>query len=403
MVDHREIGQKLKLFMFHELSPGNPIWLPAGNTIYSILSDKIRKLNKDNGYVEVRTPIMWNTELYNTSGHWEHYHENMYLIDNLLINPEEDGPLYALKPMNCPGHMLIYKSQQFSYADLPYRIHDQGILHRKEVSGAIGGLTRCKSFCQDDGHVFLTESQLENEIRSIYDMIVRVYKVFDMSITPILSSKPNDSMGDNDLWVKAQNILMKVLDEVAGRENYIVDIGGGAFYGPKIDFRVKDSHNREFQTATIQLDFQLPLRFELKYTDADNTFKTPIVVHRAIFGSFERFIGILLEHYHGRLPIWLAPTQVIILPIAERHNEYAKQVHKAFIKAGLRARVNCDNLTLNKKILFAEEEYIPNIYIVGDKELATSSITLRKQNDKAQYVRLLADEIDFIKGEDVNF
>jgi threonyl-tRNA synthetase len=388
-MDHRDIGQKLKLFMFHPYSPGCPIWLPNGDTVYSILSNKIRDFNKQNGYVEVRTPVIWKKELFEQSGHWDHFAKNMFKFS------EDEDNIYALKPMNCPGHMLIFKSQHWSYRDLPYRIHDQGLLHRNEVSGSLGGLTRCRSFCQDDGHIFLMESQLEEEIENIYKMIQRVYNVFSMSMSCSLSTRPKDFMGDLDLWNKAEDILKHVLDK---QTEFDLDEGGGAFYGPKIDFKIKDSLGREFQTATIQLDFQLPKRFELEYIDADNNRKTPIVVHRAMFGSFERFIGILLEHYAGRLPVWLAPVQVAILPIAERHNDYGN-----FVKMGLgdiRSVIFKDNITLNKKIMMAEEQHIPLMVVLGDKEI-NNQITLRE--NKKSYPMTINDLCDYIINQDRNF
>ena len=367
-MDHRDIGQKLKLFMFHPYSPGCPIWLPRGNTLYSILSNKIRKFLVQNGYEEVRTPVLWKKQLFEQSGHWSHFADNMFKIE------DDEKETYALKPMNCPGHMLIFKSQQFSYQDLPYRLHDQGMLHRNEVSGALGGLTRCRSFCQDDGHIFIREDQLEEEINNIYETVVRIYNRFNMHVSATLSTRPTEFMGEPVLWDKAEAILANILK---GRCDYTVDAGGGAFYGPKIDFRIKDSLGREFQTATIQLDFQLPVRFELSYTDTDGGKKCPIVIHRALFGSFERFVGILLEHYQGKLPSWLNPVQVNLLPIADRHIDVCQKANTLLREKGVRSQILIDNMTLSKKILRAREDNCNYMLIAGDKE-SFPNFTVRK-------------------------
>jgi len=368
MLDHREIGRQLDLFMFSELSPGCPIWLPAGNTVYSLLSDKIRRLNLDNGYVEVRTPVLWKTALYEQSGHLEHYKKNMFLIDQ-----EEEQ--YALKPMNCPGHMVIFKSQQFSYRDLPYRLHDQGILHRNEASGSLGGLTRCKSFCQDDAHCFIKPEDIQSEIGSIISMIGRVYAAFGMKTRAVVSTRPEKFMGEIKIWSQAESLLAECLNEAKITFDY--DQGGGAFYGPKIDVMIEDSLGREWQTATIQLDFQLPERFDLSYIAADGSNQRPIVVHRAMYGSFERFIGILLEHYQGRLPFWLAPTQVIFLPIADRHIEFARPFAAELKKIGIRAEVDEKNGTLNQKILTSQVRQIPFACVLGDRELNDYKFAVR--------------------------
>jgi threonyl-tRNA synthetase len=389
MLDHREIGRQLDLFMFSELSPGCPIWLPAGNAIYSVLSDKIRNLNYRNGYVEVRTPVLWKTQLYEQSGHLEHYRKNMFLIEHRLSplgEPFEwDTAAYAMKPMNCPGHMVIFKSKRFSYRDLPYRIHDQGILHRNEASGSLGGLTRCKAFCQDDAHCFIKPEDVQNEILSIMNMIGDVYRAFDMRSRAVLSTRPNNFMGDLNVWEQAESNLVDALNEA--RLSFEYDVGGGAFYGPKIDVMVKDSLGREWQTATIQLDFQLPERFELEYVAEDGSMKRPIVVHRAMYGSFERFIGILLEHYQGRLPTWLSPTQVIFLPISDRHIEYCKRKAEELRKLGIRHEVDEKNGTLNQKVLIAQQRQIPYILVCGDKEVEQDSFSVRKLDGSNQFMK----------------
>lgn len=370
--DHRDYLQQLELCMFSEFSPGNPIWLPAGNTIYSILSEKIRQLNFANGYVEVKTPVLWKTSLYQLSGHLSHYKENMFIIPG-----DED---YALKPMNCPGHMLIFKSKQFSYRDLPYRLHDQGILHRNESSGAVGGLTRCRSFCQDDAHCFIKPEDIRSEISNIITMIQRVYKMFSMPIRCVLSTRPQSFMGQPETWDVAEKELKAVLEDQ--QLDFTVGEGEGAFYGPKIDFIVKDSLDREWQTATVQLDFQLPERFELEYISNTNERLRPIVIHRAMYGSFERFIGILLEHYSGALPPWLSPTQAIILTIADRHAKYAKSVAEKLKGIKCRVEVDDSNSTLNQKVLIAQNKKIPYIIVVGDKEEASQTLNVRNLDGK---------------------
>jgi threonyl-tRNA synthetase len=389
MMDHREIGQKLDLFMFHELSPGCPIWLPKGTLIYNLLAESIRELNLKNGYNEVRTPIIWKSELYRQSGHMDHYRDNMF-----HLHDPEGRYEYNLKPMNCPGHMLIFQSKQWSYNDLPYRIHDQGVLHRNETSGAIGGLTRCRAFCQDDGHVFLTEKQIGAEVEKMVKMVHTVYECFNMSVRCVLSTRPDGFMGTSAQWDNAEAMLTAAIHG----STFTVDHGGGAFYGPKIDFIVKDSQDREWQTATIQLDFQLPQRFKLEYTAEDGSFQTPVVIHRAYYGSFERFIGIVLEHYQGDLPLWLAPVQVRILPISDKHLDYAKQVQILCEDAGLRAEVDSSNRRVDRKIVDCEQQHIPYTYVVGSREEKDRTVSVRcggkdiGANDMAKEIENLVAE-----------
>jgi threonyl-tRNA synthetase len=377
MKDHREIGRQLDLFMFSELSPGCPIWLPRGNTLYTLLSDKVRDMNKLSGYVEVRTPVLWKTDLFKKSGHWDHFKQNMFLID-----PREDNqgdevrlhaePEFALKPMNCPGNMVIFGSRQWSYRDLPYRIHDQGMLHRNEPSGSLGGLTRVRSFCQDDGHIFCTPETLGSEIEDLVEMVEELYEEFGLSLRATLSTRPAGFMGTKKEWDHAEGVLKESLSGM----NYQVAEGEGAFYGPKIDFMVKDSFDREWQTATIQLDFQLPQRFELKYADAHDIDRTPIVIHRAMYGSLERFIALLLEHTQGDLPAEYAPVQAIVCTVSEKHIEYAKQVHTIFCSN--RVELDISNIRLPQKIALAETRKIPYIAVVGDKEVETQTVTVRR-------------------------
>jgi threonyl-tRNA synthetase len=366
--DHRKLGKEMELFFMHPYSPGSIFWLPKGNTLFQILSNKIREYNYRNGYIEVRTPQLFKKELWEISGHWEHYKENMFCFEN-------ENETYALKAMNCPSHMLIFKSQLRSYRDLPIRIHDQGVLHRNEASGALGGLTRVRMFSQDDAHLFVTEEQLKDEINLIIKMIKRIYTVFEMSFKVVLSTRPEKFMGDIELWNNAEKILEEVIKE--NQLEYSISPGDGAFYGPKIDYLVYDALGREHQTATTQLDFQLPRRFELTYVDKNNEYKTPIVIHRAMYGSLERFIGILIEHYAGIFPIWLAPIQGVIINISDKHKEYCKELENKFKSLGLRIFFNDKHETMNYKIREAQLQKIPYMLVVGDKEIENNSISLR--------------------------
>lgn len=371
MKDHREIGRDQDLFLFHELSPGSPIWLPMGVRLLSTIQNWMRGLLK--GYQEIQTPIMWKSELFATSGHLDHFRENMYFVQN------EDEE-HALKPMNCPASMLVYKSRQFSYRDLPVRYADFGTLHRNETSGAIGGLTRCRMFHQDDAHIFLAPEQLEKEIAELIQLVKYVYNFFGMEIKSRISTRPKKFMGEASLWDHAESVLKNALGSSEIAE------GEGAFYGPKIDFTVKDSLGREWQTATIQLDFQLPERFDLRYADVDNQVKRPVVIHRAILGSFERFIGVLLEHYQGKLPIWLAPIQAVILPISEKQMNYANESAK--LLGEYRIEVDNSNETLGHKIALWSSKMVPYFIIVGGREEASKRYTLRDRDAKKSEVSL---------------
>ncbi|MBC7476420.1 MAG: threonine--tRNA ligase [Candidatus Sericytochromatia bacterium] len=388
--DHRKLGKELELFFFHPYAPGSPFWLPKGNTIFQILSSKIREYNARNGYVEVRTPQLFKKDLWETSGHWEHYKDDMF-------NFESEEETYSLKPMNCPSHMLIFKSQLRSYRDLPIRIHDQGVLHRNEDSGALGGLTRVRMFSQDDAHVFATEETLKQEINSILTMIKRIYSVFDMKFSVSLSTRPENFMGEPELWDMAEKMLEEVIIE--NELEYKLNKGDGAFYGPKIDYLVTDAIGREFQTATTQLDFQLPRRFDLTYVDKDNSFKHPIVIHRAMYGSLERFIGILIEHYAGIFPLWLAPVQCHVINISDRHAEYAHKVSNLLAERGIRAVVDDRNETMNYKIREAQLKKIPYMLIVGDKEMEAESIGVRNLKGGDLGLATVSDFIEQITAE----
>lgn len=367
--DHRKLGRELELFFFHEFAPGSAFWLPKGNTLYKTLSEKMRAYNLRNGYVEVKTPQLFRKELWETSGHWDHYQEDMFLF-------EDEGSQSGLKPMNCPSHMLIFKSSLRSYRDLPLRIHDQGVLHRNEKSGVLSGLTRVRSFCQDDAHLFVTPDQIEPEIQKLLEMASKTYALFDMKFSKVyLSTRPENFMGDIEMWNAAEASLEKVIK--ANELNYVINAGDGAFYGPKIDFIIEDALGREWQTATIQLDFQLPLRFELKYIDRNNEGKTPIVIHRAIYGSLERFIGILIEHYAGAFPLWLAPVQCHIINIAADQIEYGQALQEKLLAAGVRSHLDIRNESMAYKIREAQLQKIPYMLVIGEKERQEGTVSVR--------------------------
>ena len=315
--DHRKVGKDLGLFMFHKWSPGATFWLAKGTVLWNTLADYMRSVLIPAGYVEVKAPIIFNKALWETSGHWQHYRENMFLV-------ESEGEQMGLKAMNCPGHFLIYASDVRSYRDLPIRLHEQTPLHRHEASGVLSGLTRVRQFSQDDGHCFVMESQIGEEVERLLRLVQRVYGDFGLEPAMKLSTRPAEFLGKIEQWDHAERELRRALDAVG--QAYVVNEGDGAFYGPKIDFDVTDAIGRKWQCATIQLDYQMPERFDLKYVGADNAEHRPVVIHRAIFGSFERFIALLIEHYAGAFPLWLAPVQVAVLPIADRHVDYARSV-----------------------------------------------------------------------------
>ena len=353
-------------------------------TIYNILLKRIRQLNEKNNHLEVRTPILWKSELFEISGHLDHYANNMFAASSVEDNLKE----YFIKPMNCPGHMEVFRSKQWSYRDLPIGFAEYSPLHRNEISGAIGGLTRCRCFCQDDAHVFCSPETLQAEIKKILLMIKEVYgNWFGMEFRPVLSTRPEKFMGEIRVWETAEKALENALKE--NEFQFDVSPGDGAFYGPKIDFIVKDSLGREWQTATIQLDFQLPERFGLEYTNKENQPQRPIVIHRAIFGSFERFIGILLESFQGKLPFWLSPVSVIVLPISDKVIEYAKEINEKLLFIGVRSELDESNNILSQKIAIDLDRKIPYLVIVGEKEKVNQSVTL-KQSGK-QETMLLED------------
>jgi threonyl-tRNA synthetase len=368
--DHRKVGRDLGLFMFHRWAPGATFWLAKGTVLWNTLADYMRGVLIPAGYVEVKAPIVFNKALWETSGHWQHYRQNMFLV-------ESEGEQMALKAMNCPGHFLIYASEVRSYRDLPIRYHEQTPLHRNEASGVLTGLTRVRQFSQDDGHCFVMESQIGEEVTRLLRLVQRVYSDFGLKPEMKLSTRPAEYLGTIETWNHAEAELKRALDSVG--EQYRIDEGDGAFYGPKIDFDVTDAIGRRWQCATIQLDFQMPERFDLKYVGADNAEHRPVVIHRAIFGSFERFIALLIEHFAGAFPLWLAPIQAIVLPIADRHAEYARQVVSRLQAGGLRVDVDERQEKIGFKIREAQLQKIPYMLVIGDREAAEGTVSVRSR------------------------
>ena len=366
--DHRKLGKELGLFTFHQYAPGAPFWLANGTTLYNQLAQYMREMLYPEGYIELRTPLVFNRQLWQTSGHWDHYRENMFLV-------ESEGEPFGLKAMNCPAHMLVFGSEVRSYRDLPLRFHDQGVLHRNEASGVLSGLTRVRQFAQDDAHCFVTEDQIGQQVERLLRLVGHVYSDFGLEYTMELSTRPDDFLGEIETWDHAEHQLKTAIE--ATEQPYTVSEGEGNFYGPKIDFHVTDAIGRKWQCATIQLDYQLPRRFKLKYVGADNAEHCPVVIHRAIFGSFERFIALLIEHYAGRFPLWLAPVQATVLPIADRHAEFAQSVESRLSAAGLRATVDARQEKIGYKIREAQIKKVPYMLVVGDREAAEDKVAVR--------------------------
>lgn len=381
--DHRVLGKQLELVMFHDYAPGSPFFLPKGEILYHELSEAMRSLLVEKGgYVGVRTPQMFDSELWKTSGHWDHYADNMFVFGADKAEGEDEGEpsrVMGLKPMNCPSHMLIFGSQKRSYRELPLRMHDQGVLHRNEPRGALGGLTRVRQFCQDDAHLFVTEAQIESEVTDLLAMVGTVYRAFNMDYKAKLSTRPDKKLGSDELWDRAEASLENALR--ANDIDFQLKEGDGAFYGPKIDFDVVDALGREWQCATIQLDYQLPARFDLKYVGADNEMHTPVVIHRAIFGSLERFIAILIEHYAGEFPTWIAPEQVRLLTVSEKSLAHGQAVKASLEAAGLRVHLDNRDDKIGFKIREAHNAKIPWMAIIGEQELADGTVSLRLRND----------------------
>ncbi len=370
--DHRKLGKELKLFTMMDEGPGFPFFLPKGMILKNTLIDYWREIHTREGYVEIATPMMLNRQLWETSGHWDHYKENMYTT---VIDDTD----FAIKPMNCPGGMLVYKSEMRSYRDLPIRMGELGLVHRHEKSGALHGLMRVRCFTQDDAHIFMTPEQITDEIKGVVRLIDEVYTLFGFKYHVELSTRPEDSMGSDADWEMATAGLQKALDEL--QLNYVINEGDGAFYGPKIDFHLEDSLGRTWQCGTIQLDFQLPQRFEAEYVGADGGKHRPIMIHRVVFGSIERFIGILIEHFAGAFPLWLAPEQVRILPIADRHHDRAYEIKKELENAGLRVSVDDRSEKIGYKIREARLQKLPYWLIVGDKEVENGDVSVSHRGE----------------------
>jgi len=368
--DHRKLGKELGLFMMSDAGPGFPFFLPKGMVLKNTLLDYWREIHKKAGYVEISTPIILNRSLWETSGHWDHYKNNMYTT---VI----DGEDYAIKPMNCPGGVLVYASEPRSYRDLPLRMGELGIVHRHEKSGQLHGLMRVRCFTQDDAHIFMTPEQIRDEIKNVAGLINQVYSLFGFKYHVELSTRPEDSMGSDEDWELATSSLQGALDDLG--LDYVINEGDGAFYGPKIDFHLVDAIGRTWQCGTIQLDFQLPQRFELEYIGADGEKHRPIMIHRVCFGSIERFIGILIEHFAGAFPTWLAPVQVKVLPISEKYEEYAKSVKAALDAADIRAEIDLRSEKIGYKIREAQGQKIPYMLVVGQKEQADGTVSVRSR------------------------
>lgn len=388
--DHRKLGKELKLFMISPEGPGFPFYLPKGMIIRNELIDYWRQIHTKAGYKEIMTPIMLNRHLWETSGHWDHYKDNMYLSTI-------DEETYAIKPMNCPGGVLVYKSEPHSYKELPLRLGELGTVHRYEKSGELGGLLRVRSFTQDDAHIFMTPTQIKDEIKNVVALIDEVYKVFNFTYHVELSTRPENSMGSDEDWEMATSALKNALDEL--KLDYVVNEGDGAFYGPKIDFHLKDTIGRTWQCGTIQLDFQLPQRFELEYTGEDGEKHRPIMIHRVIYGSIDRFIGLLIENFAGAFPLWLSPEQVRVLSLTERNSGYVDEITKTLRENGLRAESDNRNEKIGYKIREALNEKVPYLIIVGDEEEKNKTISIRGRGYENKSGLNLNDFIARLKDE----
>ena len=366
--DHRRLGKELGLFMLTDYGPGFPFFLPKGMVLRNTLIDYWREVHKRYGYVEVSTPMILNRQLWEQSGHWDHYKNNMYTT---VIDDQD----YAIKPMNCPGGMLVYASEPHSYRDLPLRVGELGLVHRHELSGALHGLFRVRCFTQDDAHIFMTREQMESEIQNVVRLFDEVYNVFGLKYTVELSTMPEDHIGTVEEWEANQEILKKAITGMG--KDYVINEGDGAFYGPKLDFHIEDCLGRTWQCGTIQLDSQLPERFNLEYTGEDGQKHRPVMIHRVVFGSIERFIGVITEHFAGAFPLWLTPVQVKVLPVTDRAHEYAKDLTQKLVDAGIRAEDDCRSEKLGYKIREAQMQKIPYMLVVGDRDMENGTVSVR--------------------------
>ncbi|UNP83792.1 threonine--tRNA ligase [Bacillus mycoides] len=389
--NHRKLGSELELFMFSEEAPGMPFYLPKGQIIRNELEAFLREIQNEYNYQEVRTPFMMNQELWEKSGHWGHYKDNMYFS-------EVDHKSFALKPMNCPGHMLMFKNKLHSYRELPIRMCEFGQVHRHEFSGALNGLLRVRTFCQDDAHLFVTPEQIEDEIKSVLAQIDYVYKTFGFEYEVELSTRPEDSMGDDKLWEQAELALENVLQSL--NYKYRLNEGDGAFYGPKIDFHIKDALNRSHQCGTVQLDFQMPEKFDLNYIDENNEKRRPVVIHRAVLGSLDRFLAILIEHFGGAFPAWVAPVQVKVIPVSNAvHEQYANRIADKLAQAGIRVERDIRDEKLGYKIREAQMQKVPYVLVIGDKEMESEAVNVRKYGEEKSEVVELDAFVESMKEE----
>ena len=388
--DHRKLGRELGLFGFSEVSPGAAFWMPAGTRVFNELVAVSRRMGAERGYSEVKTPQIFDSELWKTSGHWGKYRENMF---TLSVEERE----MAVKPMNCPGHCQLFSMSQHSYRDLPVRYSEPGLLHRNEPSGVLHGLLRVRHFAQDDGHIFCTEEQVRDEVAGCLEMIFATYELFDFEVRLELSTRPEQRIGDDELWDRAELKLTQALEQ-AGLD-FDLNPGDGAFYGPKIDVHVTDSLNRSWQLGTVQLDYSMPARFGLAYTGADNAEHTPVMIHRAMFGSYERFIGILIEHYGGELPLWLTPVQAIVLPVSDRFNEYGAKVIEELAGRELRVELDDRGESIGRKIRDGELRKLPYMLIVGERELQAGTVSVRRHRDGDIGSATAGEFADRLKGE----
>ena len=388
--DHRKLGKELGLFMMADEGPGFPFFLPKGMVLKNTLLDYWRECHKRYGYVEIATPIILNQELWHRSGHWDHYKNNMYTT---VI----DGEDYAVKPMNCPGGMLVYKNEPHSYRDLPLRMAELGLVHRHEMSGALHGLFRVRCFTQDDAHIFMTREQMKDEIKNVVRLFDEMYSTFGLTYQIELSTMPEDHMGEEEVWHFAENTLQAAITEMG--KDFVINAGDGAFYGPKLDFHLADSLGRTWQCGTIQLDFQMPERFELEYVGEDGQKHRPVMIHRALLGSIERFIGVITEHFAGAFPAWLSPVQVKVMPVTDRADAYAQELQQKLDSLGFRVETDLRNEKIGKKIREAQLEKVPYMLVVGDRDMENQTVSVRHRAQGDLGAMSLADFISKLKEE----
>jgi threonyl-tRNA synthetase len=394
--DHRRLGRELELFHLDQTAPGMPYWLPKGLTILNELVAYSREEQMKRGYQEIATPLINHKSLWEKSGHWDFYKDNMFII------PIDEHTTYAVKPMNCPNAMIVFNLKTRSYRDLPLRLSDASVLHRNERSGTLHGLLRVQKFQQDDAHIFITEEQIEEEYERVLDFTAHYYGMFGLKYTLRFGTRPQKYLGDIETWDRAEAALTRILDKLVPGQ-YVLEEGEGAFYGPKIDILIEDAIGRSWQVGTIQLDFQLPKRFNCTYVDSDSVEKTPVVIHRALFGSFERFFGILIEHYAGAFPVWIAPVHVSILPIADRHFEYSEKVLATLKEAGIRAEMSfAKHKTLNYRVREAQMQKIPYMLVLGDREVEDGSVAVRLRTEEDLGAKPLDEFVEFVKQKIAN-